>query len=379
MRQGPLSHLRVLDLSRLLPGPYATLVLADLGADVVKVEDPQGGDYIRWMPPHLDDQGALFYALNRGKRSIALDLKKQGDRDTFLALVAKADAVVESFRPGVLAKLGLSFERLQEVNPRLVLCSISGFGQTGPAAPRAGHDIGYLALAGVLAQLGSPGQPPQQPNVQVADVAGGAFVALAGLLAALLERERTGRGRWVDTSMTEGAMAVAHMQLGARLLGAAPTPTRGLGTLSGEMPCYSIYRTSDDRHLAVGALEPKFWTGFCHAIGRPDLESKGLVEGDEATRVRAEVAREIAGKTLEEWSALLGTSDVCAEPILEAGELDGHPIHEARGTFFDGPHGRAQRTPVRFADHEDAPAATPAPRLGADGDAVLAEWLATRP
>ena len=374
-RPGPLSHLRVLDLSRLLPGPWATLVLADLGADVVKVEDPQGGDYLRWMPPHQGEQSALFFALNRGKRSVALDFREEADRALFLELAKAADVVVESFRPGVLSRLGLGWEALHAANPRLVLCSISGFGQRGPFAKKAGHDVGYLALAGVLAQLGAPGGPPGQPNVQFADIAGGGLVAVSGLLAALLERERTGEGRWVDVSMTEGVMSALHMNLAPHLAGVTEAPTRGRGILSGEAPCYSTYRTKDGRFLAVGALEPKFWRAFCAAAGRPDLEDHGLAEGAEAERIRAEVQGVVAGRSFEEWLEILGSYDACTEPVLEAGELAAHPVHLARGSFFEGPHGLAQRTPIRFADREEPPAASPAPELGADRDAVLSEWL----
>lgn len=373
-RAGPLCGLKVLDLSRLLPGPYATLVLADLGADVVKVEEPQGGDHVRWMPPMAGDTSALFLTLNRGKRSVALDLRADADRATFLALAARADVVVESFRPGVLARLGLSYGRLSAENPRLVLCSISGFGQAGPWAGKAGHDVGYLALSGVLGLLGGP-DAPAQPNVQLADIAGGAMVAVAGLLAALVERARTGRGRWVDTSMTEGVMGALHLQQGPFLSGAAPPARRGEGVLSGECPCYGLYRTSDGRFLAVGALEPKFWAAFCRAVGHEELEGDGLSTGEEAARAKAVVQAVLGAQPLSHWTALFAGVDACVEPVLEAEELAGHPVHAARGTFFEGPHGVAQRTPVRFADGEGPPASGPAPALGADRDGVLRDWL----
>lgn len=371
---GPLAGLRVLDLSRLLPGPWASLVLADLGAEVVKVEDPAGGDYLRWMPPLVDGTSALFLALNRGKSSVSLDLKKREDREVFLELCEQADVVVESFRPGVLARLGLSWETLQARNPRLVLCSISGFGQNTTLANRAGHDIGYMALAGVLGLLGSKDGPPAQPNVQVADIAGGSFSALVGLLAALFERESTGRGRWVDVSMTEGAMATLAMTIAPHLHGGGEGPRRGEGTLSGELPCYSIYETQDGRHLAVGALEPKFWSGFCAAIGKPDLESHGLDSGESGRRTREAVAAIIAEKPLAHWAAHFSQHDVCVEPVLMPEELVEHPLHVSRGTFFEGPHGTSQRTPIRFADGESAPAATPAPALGGSAHELLERW-----
>lgn len=372
---GPLHGLRVLDLSRLLPGPYASLVLADLGADVVKVEEPCGGDYLRWMPPLVDDTSALFLALNRGKRSIALDLKLPADRARLLALAANADVLLESFRPGVLARLGLSWKELHERNPRLVLASVSGFGQTGPAALRAGHDLCYLALAGVLDQLGRADGPPAHPNVQIADIAGGALTALVGLLAALFERQRTGLGRWVDVSMTEGALAPLAMNLAPLLAAAGPAPTRGHGVLSGEVPSYAIYDTSDGRSLAVAALEPKFWAGFCRALSLEAFEPDGLDAGAAGARARAAVAAVLATKPLADWVAHFASLDVCVEAVLRADELASHPVHAARGTFFQGPHGLAQRTPIRFADHESPPAMKPAPALGADTEAVLAGWL----
>lgn len=373
----PLEGLKVLDLSRLLPGPYATLALADLGADVVKVEDPAGGDYLRWFPPLVDGTSALFRALNRGKRSLALDLRAEDDRATFLALAAKADVVVESFRPGVMARLGLGWETLHAHNPGLVLVSISGFGQRGPHAHRAGHDIGYLALAGMLDQCGSAEQP-LPPNAQLADVAGGALVALSGLLAALLERSRTGVGRWVDVSMTEGVMAPLHMLLAPMLERAGTPPTRGKGLLSGERPAYTTYRTKDGRFLAVGALEPKFWETFCRAIERPDLVADGLDEGAAGVRVKAEVAAIIATRTREEWTTVFAEHDACVEPVLEADELPDAAVHQARGTFVRTGEQLFQRTPIRFADREHAPADAAPPALGADGPAVLASWLDSR-
>lgn len=373
-RPGPLAGLKVLDLSRLLPGPYATLVLADLGADVVKVEEPGGGDYLRWFPPLQDDTSVLFRALNRGKRSVALDLRDPAGRADFLALAAKADVVVESFRPGVLARLGLGWDALHALNPALSLLSISGFGQSGPLSQRAGHDVGYLALAGLLSVSGGP-EAPAPPHAQLADVAGGALVGLAGLLAALVERARTGQGRWVDASMTEGVMAPLHLLLAPLLTGTGPAPARGRGLLSGERPCYGVYETADGRHLAIGALEPKFWETFCRAVGREDLAASGLDDGEAGARTRAEVAALLRTRPLRDWTALFARHDACVEPVLTADELPAHPVHQARGVFFEAADGRAQRTPVRFADGEGEPATRAAPALGADRADVFAAWL----
>lgn len=375
----PLSGLKVLDLSRLLPGPYATLVLADLGAQVDKIEDPQGGDYLRQMPPHLGEESALFYALNRNKRSLTLDLKTPEGVAALKKLVRHYDVLVESFRPGVMDKLGVGYEALSQENPRLVFCAISGYGQTGPDRLRAGHDLDYIARAGVLGYGGEPGGAPAMPGVQIADVGGGSLFSLVGILAALYERERTGRGRFLDISMTEGALAFLHMHLAARLLlGEQGTPLRrGRETLNGGYPCYGVYRTSDGRYLAVGALEPKFFSGFCEAIGRPDLFESGYDTGEGGQRARAEVARVIGERPLAHWTALFRQRDLCVEPVLEGDEVLADPQHQARGMFLRArDEGRGMevthlRTPLRFGEGEVP--LRPPPRLGEGGEEILRE------
>ena len=372
-----LAGLKVLDFSRLLPGPYATLVLADLGAQVDKVEDPLGGDYLRNMGPELADVSAYFYALNRNKRSLTLDLKRPEDSAAVRRLVRHYDVVVESFRPGVMEKLGLSYEVLSAENPRLVYCAISGFGQTGPERLRSGHDIGYMARAGVLGYGGEEGGPPSLPGAQVADVGGGSLFALAGILAALFERARTGRGRFLDVSMTEGATAFFHMQLGARLAaGAASVPLRrGAELLNGGAPCYGLYRASDGRYLAVGALEPKFFSAFCQAIGRPDLAASGHDLGEAGARAKVEIAREIASRTSAEWIQRFRSVDACVEPVLEGSEIEADPQHRARRLFVrvSDPQREIEvthlRTPLAPADL----AVRPPPSLGQHSREILAE------
>lgn len=331
----PLAGLKVLDLSRLLPGPYATLVLADLGAHVDKVEDPQGGDYIRQMPPHRGEDSALFYALNRNKRSITLDLKSADGVAALKRLVRGYDVLVESFRPGVMDKLGVGYEVLRTENPRLVYCAISGYGQTGPDRLRAGHDLNYIARSGVLGYGGARDGAPALPGVQIADIGGGSLFAVAGVLAALLERERTGTGRLVDISMTEGALAFLHLHLASRMvMGVEGTPLRrGAESLNGGYPCYGVYRTGDGRYLSVGSLEPKFFSGFCEAIGRPDLFASGYDTAEEGARARAEIARTLEGRTLSEWMSVFGPLDLCVEPVLEGDEVLQDPQLRERGMF----------------------------------------------
>lgn len=363
----------MLDLSRLLPGPFLTMVLADLGAEVVKIEDPKVGDYLRVFPPTKGGVAGRYLAVNRGKRSLALDLKQPTHHAAFMRMVERADVVVESFRPGVMAKLGLGYDVLAAVNPRLVMCSISGYGATGPYAHRAGHDLNYVGLAGVLAMgAEGAGRPPAMPGVQIADLAGGALWSATGILAALVGRERTGRGAHLDISMTEGALALLAAELGNLDCGARPT--RGAETLNGGVACYGVYRTADDRYLAVGALEPKFWIAFSTAIGRKPDVSELVAPPARQEAIRAELAAILETKTRDEWVTILAAHDCCAEPVLELDELAAHPLHVAREVFFTLDGGAAGpiaqvRTPL------GAPAApTLPPTLGQHSRAVLAEY-----
>ena len=370
-----LTGLRVLDLSRLLPGPYCTLLLADLGAQVVKLEEPSGGDELRSVPPMVGELSALFHALNRNKRSLALSLKAPGGTAALLRLVERYDVVVESFRPGVMERLGLSFESLSRANPRVILCSISGYGQTGPLAQRAGHDLDYIARSGVLGYGGEPDHPGL-PGVQVADI-GGALVAAVGILAAVHERARTGKGRHLDVALCESSLAFLHLHLGARLaMGQAGSPlARGREPLNGGSACYRVYRTLDARHLAVAALEPRFWSAFCEAVGRPDLASLGWSSGDLGRRTIEAVQAIVGRRTLAEWEAFLEGRDLCCEPVREGDEILEESALCARGAFFeveDPLEGRAVgqlRTPLHLGDRP----ASPAPALGAHSEEVLAE------
>jgi alpha-methylacyl-CoA racemase len=366
--------IRVLDLSRLLPGPFLTMVLADMGADVVKVEDPRLGDYLRALPPTKGGLSGRFLAVNRGKRSLALDLKTPAGRDAFLAMAARADVIVDSFRPGVLAKLGIDYDALARANPRIVVCSISGYGQTGPYTHRAGHDLDYIALAGVLAMSGgTAGEPPRMPGVQIADLAGGALWSATAILAALVGRQRTGRGAHLDISMTEGSLALLAAELGNLDCGAHPT--RGSEALNGGVACYGIYRAKDGRYLAVGALEPKFWIALNQAIGRPPNAAELVGNAEAQAKIRGELAAIFATRTAAEWHAHLEQHDCCVEIVLELDELSAHPLHQAREVFFqiDGGPDVGPITQLR------TPVGTPrsptvAPRLGEHSREVLAEY-----
>ncbi len=380
-----LDGIRVLDLSRLLPGPFLTMILADLGADVIKIEDPHAGDYMRQVPPPIPGvemhelvpgKGGIsgrFLAVNRGKRSVVLDLKTPAGHDAMLRMVARADVVVESFRPGVMDKLGVGYAALAAANPGIVLCSISGFGQTGPYVHRAGHDIGYLAIAGVLAMGGEQGGAPMMPGVQIADLAGGALWGATAILGALVGRHRTGVGAHLDISMTEGALALLSAELGN--LDCGLRATRGTARLNGGFACYGIYRTKDDRYLAVGALEPKFWVALNQGVGRPPDIAELLSPPAGQTRIRAELAAIFASRTAAEWTQILAEHDCCVELVTELHELPDHPLHRAREVFFtvDGGAGvgpvQQVRTPLGTPR-----APRPPPRHGEHTREVLAEY-----
>ncbi|MDP2812049.1 MAG: CaiB/BaiF CoA-transferase family protein, partial [Rhodocyclaceae bacterium] len=379
MRSGPLAGLRVLDLTRLLPGPVATMHLADLGAEVIKIEDTGAGDYARAMGPGERAAGAsgdsLFFRLvNRNKKSLRLDLKQAAGVEVFLRLARDADVIVESFRPGVVDMLGIGFEAVRATNPRIVYCAITGYGQTGPWADRAGHDINYLATAGLLDQIGThdgkSSGAPAIPNLQVGDLLGGALTPLLGVLAAVIGAKMTGRGSHVDVAMTDAVLAHTIFPLVTTLVYGQPAP-RGADLLTGGVPCYGVYRTADDRYLAVGALEPKFWQALCAAIERPDLAPFGLATGSEGRRVKSELAGLIAGQPLVHWQAIFAAEDCCVTPILRLDEALAHPQIVAREMVVEVDGTRQYAPPFKLSAWPWANA-TAAPASGADSDAVLA-------
>jgi len=315
---GPLAGVRVLDLTRLLPGGFCSLLLADFGADVLKVEDTGAGDYLRWTAPHVDGahpsaRSAPFLALNRGKRSIRIDLKQEGGREVLVRLARRSDVLLESFRPGVLDRLGVGSERLREENPRLVYCAVTGYGQTGPDRDRPGHDLNYLARNGVLGLTGAADGPPIAPAVQIADVGGGALTAAFGIMAALWERERSGVGQVVDVAMTAASQRWLAM-VAAGVLAGAPAPARGTLDLAGGLACYRVYACADG-WVALGALEEKFWRALCDGLERPDLVPHHL-----DPTVGAELERMFAARTRAEWAAFADAHPCCLEPVLDLDE-----------------------------------------------------------
>jgi alpha-methylacyl-CoA racemase len=381
MAELPLSDVRVLDLSRLLPGPFCSLLLADLGAEVLKVEDTGMGDYVRWAPPYyggeeMNGQGtrsSLYLALNRGKRSVRLNLKTEEGREALLRLAGEYDVLLESFRPGVLDRLGVGYERLREANPGLVYCAISGYGQDGPYAQRAGHDTNYLALNGLLGLSGAADGPPTQAAGQVADLGGGALMAAVGVMAALHERRRSGEGQAVDISMTDGAMSWLAMVAG-RYFCDGEVPRRGDGQLSGGILCYLPYEAADG-WVSCGALEPKFWAAFCNGVGRPDLiEAQFQPPGSEGWRAVAEVFR---SRSRDEWLAFNDEHDCCIEPILDLDEALESELTRARGMVVEvdqpgiGPV-RQLGNPIKLGRTPGDPT-RPAPGFGEHTEQVLLE------
>jgi alpha-methylacyl-CoA racemase len=340
----PLSGVRVLDLSRLLPGGFCSLLLADFGAEVLKVEDTGAGDYIRWAPPYYEGaedsaKSALFLSLNRNKRSIRIDLKQEAGREVLLRFVREYDVVLESFRPGVLDRLGVGYERMREENPGLVYCAISGYGQTGPKREASGHDMNYLGLIGLLGLTGEQDGAPGQAAGQIADLGGGALMAAFGILAALRERDGgparggraaqpgSGEGQLVDVSMADGALSWLAMVAG-QYFADGVVPRRGEQMLAGSVICYRPYECADG-WVTLGALEPKFWRAWCQGVGREDLIEKQFEKpGSEA---HGQVVEVFKGSTRAEWTQFATEHDCCLEPVLDVDEALASDLVGERG------------------------------------------------
>jgi len=328
-----LRGIRVLDATKLLPGGFCTLMLADLGAEVVRIEDPAEADHSRWGPLLVQQDRVYYQALHRNKKSVVLDLKAGRGREILLRLAGTADVFLESYRPEVKERLGIGYRDLESANPRVIYCSISGFGQDGPYRDRAGHDINYLALAGILGITGEAAGPAVVPGVQVADIGSGAMFAAVAILAALHARERTGHGRYLDIAMLDGAISWLSVHAAEYLAFGRPL-RRGQMWLSGKWACYSIYRTKEGAYLSLGALERKFWARFCAALGLEELVGWQYVEElqDEA---RSRVQAVLLQKTRQEWTEFFGEQEVCCEPVLELEEALEHPQVQHRGLVLE--------------------------------------------
>jgi alpha-methylacyl-CoA racemase len=353
----PLAGLVIVDFTQLLPGPLCTRLLADLGARVVKVEPPWGEGLAAMSPRLPDGSGAAYAALNHGKEVVRLDLREAAGRAEALTLAASADALVEGFRPGVMARLGLDFDAVQAANSSIVYCSLTGYGQVGPYAQRPGHDVNYLALAGLLGLGGTMDGPPLLPAMQVADVGGGSLMAAFSIVAALLARQRGTLTEAVhlDVSMVDGAMSWMPHLVGPAFAG-GPVPMRGGGRLTGGAPYYGVYETADGRYMALGALEPKFWATFCDAVGQPEWVERQHERPPD--RLAADLRALFLGRTQAEWTELLAAGETCCTPVLDWDEVWADPHVQARGLLTNPVEGlTAVRHPVLW--NGEAPAATP--------------------
>jgi crotonobetainyl-CoA:carnitine CoA-transferase CaiB-like acyl-CoA transferase len=370
-----LEGLVVLDLTRLLPGAFCSQILADMGAEVVKIETPDGGDYNRSWEPKAKEESGSFLLLNRNKKSLTLNLKAEAGKAVFRRLAAAADVVLEGYRPGVMERLGLSYETLRQDNPGLVYCAISGFGQDGPMRLSSGHDLNYLAIAGALPLFARPGEGPSVPGLSIADVGGGSLMATTGILAALRSRDATGQGQFVDISMTDGTVAWLALH-GADYLFGGIEPRGGERPFIGQAPCYAVYLCADGRHVALGALEAHFWDRFCALADVPaDLRTHYPV-GEEADRQRAAVARIMLGRSRDEWVALAEAADIPLSPVNSMAEAFRHPqlVHRRMLQEIDHPvEGRVPQLgfPIKLSE-TPCDMRTPPPLLGEHNEAVLA-------
>jgi len=331
-----LNGLKVLDFSTLLPGPFATMYLADMGAEVIHIESPSRPDLIRIMPPYANGQATAHSYLNRNKQSIVLDLKDPASIDLIKAKISEFDIVIEQFRPDVMRRLGLDYSTLAEINPRLIYCSITGYGQTGSYKDRAGHDINYLALAGIAGYSGRQDSGPPPLGIQVADIAGGSLHAVIAILAAVVERGRSGQGQYIDISMTD-CVASLNSMAGSAALAAQVEQAPEHGMLNGGI-FYDYYMTQDGRYLSIGSLEPQFMSGLSIALDLPLLLQKGAsLDAEDRQEVKQAIQDKIKTKSFKEWHEIFANLDVCVEPVLNLSEALNSPLAQQRGWIVDVP------------------------------------------
>ena len=347
----PLEDLKILDLTRLIPGGYATLILADLGGEILKIEDTESGDYARWMEPAVAGYGIYFHALNRNKKSMKLNLKTKDGKGIFKKLVENGyDVIIESFRPGVMDRLGIGYKVLREINPGVIYCAISGYGQNGPKKDKALHDINCLAVSGILGITGE--DSPPIPGI--ADTSSALFSVIA-ILSAHIARQKSGQGRFIDVSMTEGVISLFSFHLLKYLVdGKMPEP--GNTDFTGRFPCYGIYKTKDCKYVALAALEEKFWKNFCLVSEREDLIQK---QYDESNETKKEVEDVFKSKTRRQWEEASEKIDLCLEPVLNPKETTEHPQLKNRNLFFEIKHQNERipqvRMPFLMSRLEEAP------------------------
>jgi crotonobetainyl-CoA:carnitine CoA-transferase CaiB-like acyl-CoA transferase len=334
---GILHGVKIIDLSRLLPGPFCTQILGDLGADVIKIEEVVGGDYARWLPPVGKSESGNFLSINRNKRSMKLNLQNEKGKEIFLKLATNADVILEQFRPGVMERMGLGYEQLAEINPRLIMCAITGFGQNGPYCQKAGHDINYLSVAGILNLIGNYQGSPVVPGIQIADVGGGALWSALSIIAALYAREKTGKGQYIDVSMTDAVFTFMTAIVGSYSVD-NKSPKTAANLLDGGNAWYNVYETKDKRYIAIGMLEEKFWRTFCNAIGRPDYIPIQFSPRPEQEKMIDELGKLFASKTADEWIEILAPLDACVSKVNNLEEALNDPHLKYRGMIIELDH-----------------------------------------
>ncbi len=375
-QSGPLRGLRILDLTRLYPGPLGTMMLADMGADVIKIEDISAPDYMRYYPPYLENQSAGFLAVNRSKRSLALNLKTDAGRNIFFKLIAKADVVIEPFRPGVMDKMGLGYKQACAVKKDIIYVSLTGYGQDGPYSTHAGHDINFIGYAGILAATGTSQTGPVIPGPQLGDIAGGAYMTVIACLSALWARKTTGQGQQVDVSMLDGLMPLMTLQM-AHYFATQTAFAPDEAPLSGGLACYGVYQCRDGKYMALGILEEKFWKKFCAMVGCPQWINHFLVRGDDAQKLRDELSTLFLTRSRDDWASQAAEQDICLTPVLTVDELEKNPHLQARDMICEEDHPvcgklKGVGVPIKFSQTPAKPSG-PAPGLGQDTAAILGE------
>ncbi len=372
-KNGPLKGLKIIDFTRLLPGPLATMLMADMGADVIKVEDPESPDYIRSFPPFVENESAYYLSLNRSKRSLSINFTAQKGKEIIYQLVKNADVLFEQFRPGVMQSMGFGYETLKKINPRLIYVSVTGYGQDGPYAQQAGHDLNYIGYSGLLGVTGEESLPPVIPGGQVADVAGGAYLAMNAALTAIYTREKTGKGQQVDVAMLDCVMPITALYAAA-YFATGTNPVRGGEALSGGIANYQVYECADGKYIALGALEPKFWEQFCELVQKPQWKNRILDTGEKMRDLKKEVADFMKSKTQQQWMDLSMNKDVCLTPVLAMSELENNPQIAHRKMIVKSESGKMKLmgVPLKFSETPAQPA-WDAPALGEDTFQILQE------
>ena len=373
---GALSGVKVLDLSRLLPGPYCTVTMADYGAEVIKIEEPGNGDYIRWREPAIEGIGARHLTVNRNKKSIELNLKTEEGKEVFKKMAADADVILESFRPGVMDRLGIGYEEISKINEGIVYCSLTGYGQTGPYRNLPGHDINYIGYGGILGLIGQKDGKPVVPGAQIADLGGGALMALSGITMALFHKEKTGKGQYIDVSMMDGAVTWLYAAA-SDYFASGEIPERGKTRLDGKYAFYNVYETKDNRYLSVGASEKKFWKNICELIGKPEWTELHEGPDDVQEQLKKDLTAVFMQKNQQEWLDLLAQEDTCVGPVNGIDQIFEDPQIIERELFTEMEHPVAGVIkqigfPIKFS-HTPGEIHSHSPLLGEHTEQMLLE------